>query len=160
MGSNPRLIGATRAATIKQEAHGEQRVRPPKTLLDATIVAAFVGGVFALGTSWFGAHEMANQRVQQAEARSVDLQAQQMKAYYEARSVACKVAGDWFMDEKPNASLPKEARQLLIEDMRSSLKACDIPSPLPSSHIINRQPIARFSVEGGNFGGGGAGNAY
>ena len=120
-------------------------------------MAAFVGGMFALGASWFGTQESANQRVQQAEARSVDLQAQQHKAYYEAQSVACKVAVDWFMDESPNPSLTKEERQLLVEDMRDRLRACDIPAP--SSATTSSEHLKDASADGGFSGGGGADNA-
>jgi hypothetical protein len=132
-------------------------LQPRNSLLDATIVAAFVGGIFALGASWFGAQESAHQRVQQAEARSVDLQAQQQKAYYEARSVACKVAVDWFMDERPNPSLTKEAQQLLVEDMRDRLRACDIPAP-SSATTLSEHPKGA-GANGGDSGGGGADNA-
>lgn len=145
-------------------------------------MAAFVTGVFTMGTSWFGAHEAANQRLQQAEARSVDLQAQQFKAYYDARIAACKVAGDWYMDESPNPSLPKAAQQLLIEDMRERLRSCDISPPSrgttipqstsessidaaiervasPSDNTASK-PQASSGANGGHSTGGGYTNAF
>lgn len=135
---------------------GERSLHQRNSLIDATIVAAFVAGILALGGSWLATQESANQRVQQAEARSVDLQAQQQKAFYEARSDACKVAVDWFMDESPNPILTKEAGQLLVEDMRSGLKACDIPAP--SSATTFPEPLKAAGAKGEVSGGGGADN--
>lgn len=132
---------------------------------DSAVIVAGIGAVALVLSAAMGMWEPRAARVAQASSHTIDLQAQQYKAYIEARSTTCKSISDWFGDDTPNPLLAKEEVRLLNEDMRLQFKSCLVPPPAPPLLTSNITPSVQPATEkyeggGGNSDGGGSSARY
>lgn len=137
--------------------------RRKKTTLvkDATVIAAFVTGMFTLlttGLTYFGGKENESAMQQQSSVQAYVLSE---RAYYDAEKANCAAIIDYLKDDTPNRLLTQDQNQKMIEALGVGLKSCQVRTPSNQSLLEGPKASSKDWIGGGGTSnGGGAGSDY
>lgn len=129
---------------------------------DSAVVAAFIAGIFGLGTLGVSFIDSSADRTIAQNKRVIEISVAAEQAYLNTARSNCATAVDFLKDESPNRQFSKEQQVILFDDIHRGLSSCAVergisPLLLESSLSGERQEM---KSDGGSSGGGGSNSGH